>query len=220
MTKPVPNFTRLDPGRPEIAILMDAMLRARDVVAARSWSASQEPTSCVHGFGCADLGSSDTDEQERLVNAAEGTHLHIASKDMQPTFLYAAIAADCPAYHLALACDHDLNAASFSTRVRSERPLTNPDEPRASVRYCPADRCATTAEKCAFHKAFSHFERSVSRLCRVRLPKFSGRATRPPEGFYARFSRLTHGCAWECVLLSRLLYRQIGRLGAFENSHF
>ena len=42
---PMPNFTRLDPGRPEIAILMDAMLRAREVVAARSWSTSQEPTS-------------------------------------------------------------------------------------------------------------------------------------------------------------------------------
>jgi hypothetical protein len=49
--------------------------------------------------------------------AAEGTHLHIASKDMQPTFLYTAIAADCPAYYLALACAHDLNAASFSTRA-------------------------------------------------------------------------------------------------------
>jgi hypothetical protein len=45
MTKPVPNFTRLDPGRPEIVILIDAMLRAREVVAARSWSTSQEPTS-------------------------------------------------------------------------------------------------------------------------------------------------------------------------------
>jgi len=45
MTKPVPNFTRLDPGRPEIAILMDAMLRAREVVAVRSWSTSHEPTS-------------------------------------------------------------------------------------------------------------------------------------------------------------------------------
>jgi hypothetical protein len=42
--------------------------------------------------------------------AAEGTNLHIAFKDMQPTFPYAAIAADCAAYHLALACAHDLNA--------------------------------------------------------------------------------------------------------------
>src|SRR6202047_2268123 len=41
----MPNFTRLDPGRPEIAILVDAMLRAREVIAARSWSTSQEPTS-------------------------------------------------------------------------------------------------------------------------------------------------------------------------------
>jgi hypothetical protein len=45
VTKPVPNFTRLDSGRPEIAILMDAMMRAREVVACRSWSTSQEPTS-------------------------------------------------------------------------------------------------------------------------------------------------------------------------------
>jgi hypothetical protein len=45
VTKGVPNFARLDPGRPEIAILMDAMLRAREVVAVRSWSTSQEPVS-------------------------------------------------------------------------------------------------------------------------------------------------------------------------------
>jgi hypothetical protein len=45
VTKPVPNFTRLDSGRPEIAILMDAMMRAREVVATRPWSTSQEPTS-------------------------------------------------------------------------------------------------------------------------------------------------------------------------------
>ena len=44
VTKPTPNFTRLDPGRLEIAILVDAMLRAREVVASRSWSTSQEPT--------------------------------------------------------------------------------------------------------------------------------------------------------------------------------
>ena len=43
-TKPVPNFTRLNPGRPEIAILVDAMLRAREIVAARPWSTSQEAT--------------------------------------------------------------------------------------------------------------------------------------------------------------------------------
>jgi hypothetical protein len=42
VTKPKPNFTRLDQGRPEIAILVDAMLRAR---ASGSWSTSQEPTS-------------------------------------------------------------------------------------------------------------------------------------------------------------------------------
>jgi hypothetical protein len=36
--KTTPNFTRLDPGRPEIAILMDAMLRAREVAGGRPWS--------------------------------------------------------------------------------------------------------------------------------------------------------------------------------------
>jgi GAF domain-containing protein len=37
--KPTPNFTRLDPGRPEIAILVEAMLRAREAIARllRSW---------------------------------------------------------------------------------------------------------------------------------------------------------------------------------------
>jgi hypothetical protein len=43
VTKPVPNFTQLDPGRSEIAILIHAMLRARDVVATRPWSSSHEP---------------------------------------------------------------------------------------------------------------------------------------------------------------------------------
>ena len=38
VTKPVPNFTRLDPSRPDIAILMNAMLRAREVAAARLMS--------------------------------------------------------------------------------------------------------------------------------------------------------------------------------------
>jgi hypothetical protein len=42
-TRPVPNFTRLDPGLPEIAILVDAVLRAREIVSARPWSTSQEP---------------------------------------------------------------------------------------------------------------------------------------------------------------------------------
>jgi hypothetical protein len=44
VTKPVPNLAQLDPGRPEITALIDAMLRAREVVAARSWSISQKPT--------------------------------------------------------------------------------------------------------------------------------------------------------------------------------
>src|SRR6266571_2501410 len=52
VTKPVPNFTRLDPCRSEIAILMDAMLRAREVVAARSWATSQEPHRRASVGGC------------------------------------------------------------------------------------------------------------------------------------------------------------------------
>jgi hypothetical protein len=43
VTKPVPNFVRHDPCRPDVAILIEAMIRAREVVAARSWSTSQEP---------------------------------------------------------------------------------------------------------------------------------------------------------------------------------
>jgi hypothetical protein len=42
--KPPANFTRLDPGRSDVAILMDAMLRACEVVAGRQWSTSQEAT--------------------------------------------------------------------------------------------------------------------------------------------------------------------------------
>ena len=42
MAKPVPNFTRLDRDRPDVAILTEAMIQAREVVA-RSWSNSQEP---------------------------------------------------------------------------------------------------------------------------------------------------------------------------------
>jgi hypothetical protein len=45
VTKPVSNFTRLDPGRPDVAILIEAMLRAREVAASRSWSTSHEPIS-------------------------------------------------------------------------------------------------------------------------------------------------------------------------------
>jgi hypothetical protein len=45
VTNTVPNFTRLDPGSPDVAILIDGMLRAREVVAPRSWSTVQEPTS-------------------------------------------------------------------------------------------------------------------------------------------------------------------------------
>jgi hypothetical protein len=45
VTKRLPDFTRLDRTRPEIAILIDAMLRALEVVASRPWSTSQEPIS-------------------------------------------------------------------------------------------------------------------------------------------------------------------------------
>jgi hypothetical protein len=45
VTTPEPNFTRLDPNRPNVAILLEARLRARKVVAARLWTSSQEATS-------------------------------------------------------------------------------------------------------------------------------------------------------------------------------
>ena len=45
MTKPPANFTRLDPGRSDVGMLIGAMLRAREVIATKSWSTSQEPTS-------------------------------------------------------------------------------------------------------------------------------------------------------------------------------
>ena len=44
MAKPSPNFRLLDCARAEIAILVAAMLQARDAVARRSWSHPQEPT--------------------------------------------------------------------------------------------------------------------------------------------------------------------------------
>src|SRR5437667_12092509 len=43
MTATSPNFLLLDTTRPDIAILMVAMLQARDAVGRRSWSHPQEP---------------------------------------------------------------------------------------------------------------------------------------------------------------------------------
>jgi hypothetical protein len=43
--KPPANFTRLDPGRSDVGMLIGAMLRAREIIATKSWSTSQEPTS-------------------------------------------------------------------------------------------------------------------------------------------------------------------------------
>jgi hypothetical protein len=39
-----PNFALLDVSRPEVAMLIAAMLQARDAVERRSWSHPQEPT--------------------------------------------------------------------------------------------------------------------------------------------------------------------------------
>src|SRR5256885_7784551 len=44
MTATSPNFLLLDSTRPDIAILVVAMLQARDAVGHRSWSHPQEPT--------------------------------------------------------------------------------------------------------------------------------------------------------------------------------
>jgi hypothetical protein len=43
--KPPANFTRLDPGRSDVGMLIGAMLRVREIIATKSWSTSQEPTS-------------------------------------------------------------------------------------------------------------------------------------------------------------------------------
>jgi hypothetical protein len=40
VARPAPNFTRLDPGRPDVAILIEAMLRAREVLATAIISAA------------------------------------------------------------------------------------------------------------------------------------------------------------------------------------
>ena len=40
----MPNFTALDMSLPEVAILVAAMVQARDAVSRRSWSHPQEPT--------------------------------------------------------------------------------------------------------------------------------------------------------------------------------
>jgi hypothetical protein len=42
--KPPANFTRLDPGRSDVGMLIGAMLRAREIIATKSWSTSQEST--------------------------------------------------------------------------------------------------------------------------------------------------------------------------------
>jgi hypothetical protein len=44
MTATSQNFVLLDSTRPDIAILVVAMLQARDAIGRRSWSHPQEPT--------------------------------------------------------------------------------------------------------------------------------------------------------------------------------
>jgi hypothetical protein len=44
MPKPEPNFIRLDPSLPEVAVLVTAMLQARAAAEHRPWSSPQEPT--------------------------------------------------------------------------------------------------------------------------------------------------------------------------------
>jgi hypothetical protein len=45
LQRPYVSFRRLRTCRPEIPILVNAMLRVREIIASRSWSTSQEPTS-------------------------------------------------------------------------------------------------------------------------------------------------------------------------------
>ena len=44
MPQIAPNFALLDMSHPEVAILVAAMVQARDAVKSRSWSHPQEPT--------------------------------------------------------------------------------------------------------------------------------------------------------------------------------
>jgi hypothetical protein len=47
----MPNFSRLDIDRPDVAILIEAMSRAREAIGARSWSSPQEPLTAIAGGG-------------------------------------------------------------------------------------------------------------------------------------------------------------------------
>jgi len=94
-TRPVPNFTRLDPGRPEVAILMEAMPRIREVVAARPWSTSQEPTSeCWWADVLADPRARHRPAARRLHRDRGSTAgkkaYYILADEPQPTILVAA----------------------------------------------------------------------------------------------------------------------------------
>jgi hypothetical protein len=105
VTEPVPNFTRLDPSLPEIAILMHAMLRAREVVAARSWSTSQEPTS-EHWW--ADVLADPRARQRRVLR---GLHTYSGGRMLERAYY---TLADEPRPTILVACSKCPWQAAFS----------------------------------------------------------------------------------------------------------
>jgi hypothetical protein len=115
----VPNFTRLDPGRPEIAILKDAMLRAREVIAARSWSSSQEPV--TEGWWADVLA----DPRARRRRVARGLHSFGGGRMVDRAYY---TLADEPHSMIVIACSKCPWQATFSradliTNYGTEYPL-------------------------------------------------------------------------------------------------
>jgi hypothetical protein len=128
--------------------------------------------------------------------AAEGTNFHIASKDMQPTFPYAAIAADCPAYHLALACAHDLNAVSFSKRACPSlvssplRVNMDLEQKRSVYRSLPANGGGSSDHKpCETNMAQRLYEKAVRMTVMKNVELESGVVI--PPGIYPGTSSQT-----------------------------
>jgi hypothetical protein len=105
VTKPVPNFTRLDPGLPEIAILMHAMLRARKVVASRSWATSQAPTS-EHWW--ADVLADPRVRQRRVLR---GLHAYSGGRMLERAYY---TLGDEPRPMILVACSKCPRRAAFS----------------------------------------------------------------------------------------------------------
>jgi hypothetical protein len=121
VTKTVPNFTRLDPTRSEIAILIDAMLRALEVVATRSWSTSREP---ISEYWWLDVLADPRARRQRA-----SRRLHTGRGGAVGERAYYTLADD-PRSTILVACSKCLWKAAFSradliTKYGAEYPLPN-----------------------------------------------------------------------------------------------